>query len=332
MLTFHPLSPRDGYGRFIEKFSDVIRDWNDLEDELAGLFPPDQRAGAANPTAETGEAIRKLAALAERSADLSLDAAEPLAASLEHSAAALAEQTSALVERMVRSPPRLEEKQLRHIRMMVRSLAARTEDLARHAAAAHLALYDDGLALRPAPALDAAALEADRDPDDDAQPWAALQTLIHGSDDLMRRYPQPQLQELRSYRQVVAAYRDRGDPGRAGRFHDAMQALAAALRAFGQAVEPLRQRLPLHDKDEVLMAATAYPAPGSTDAEVFYNRLDPFFWSWVAGLGAAVTLTISLLAWRRPLFRLGIALPGGHPGPDTDRPVRCGPTSPAGRR
>ena len=46
--------------------------------------------------------------------------------------------------------------------------------MARHAAAAHLALYDDGLALRPAP-LDVAALEADRDPDDDAQPWAALQ-------------------------------------------------------------------------------------------------------------------------------------------------------------
>jgi hypothetical protein len=191
--------------------------------------------------------------------------------------------------------------------MMVRSLAARTEDLARHAAAAHLALYDDGLALRPAPALDAAALEADREPDDDAQPWAALQTLIHGSDDLMRRYPQPQLQELRkSYRQVVAAYLARRDPQRAGRFRDAMQALAAALREFGQAVEPLRQRLPLHDKDEVLMAATAYPAPGSTDAEVFYNRLDPLFWSWVAGLGAVVTLTISLLAWRRPLFWLGI--------------------------
>ena len=58
----------------------------------------------------------------------------------------------------------------------------------------------------------------------------------------MHRYPQPQLHELRKcYRQVAAAYGDRGDPRRAGRFRDAMQAFAAALGDFGQAVEPLRR-------------------------------------------------------------------------------------------
>ena len=135
-----------------------------------------------------------------------------------------------------------------------------------------------------------------------------MQTLIHGSADLMHRYPQPQLHELRKcYRQVAAAYGDRSDPRRAGRFRDAMQAFAAALGDFSRAVEPLRRRLPLHDKDEILMAATAYPPPGSTDAEVLYDRLDPFFWAWVAGLGAVAALALSLRVGRRPLFRLGMA-------------------------
>ena len=55
------------------------------------------------------------------------------------------------------------------------------------------------------------------------------------------------------------------------------------------------------------MAATAYPPPGSTDAEVFYNRLDPFFWSWVAGLGAVAALAISLRSGGGRCSRLGMA-------------------------
>ena len=212
---------------------------------------------------------------------------------------------------MVRSPPPLKAAALRAIRMEIRDTAARTDELARHAAAAHLALYDDGLALRLAPALNPDALEAARDPGDDAQPWAALQTLIHGSDDLMRRYPQPELKALRrAYLHLAAAYRDRSDPQRADRLDDALQAFAAALRQFGEAVEPIRQRLPIHERDEAVLAATAYPPPGSTGAEVVYNRLDPLFWSWVAAAASAACLAVSLRLLRRPMFWLGMSALG----------------------
>ncbi len=307
MLTFHPAAARDGRSRFIEKISDVIRDWNDLQDTLAGFFPPGEHA-AANPTAQTAESLHKLVALADQAEEPPLGALEPATASLEQSAAGVARQTAGLLEKMVRSPPKLKAGQLRPVRMILRGVAARTEDLARHAAAAHLALYDNGLALRPAPALDAAALEEDRQSGDDAQPWASLQTLIHGSDDVMRRYPQPELRELRAaWLRLETAYRQRGDPRRPERFRGALGAFAAALQKFGQAVEPIRQRLPIHERDDDLLAATAYPPPGSTDSEVFYNRSDPFFWSWVASAVASVCLAISLAVLRRPLFWLGMA-------------------------
>jgi hypothetical protein len=310
MLTFHPAAARDGRGRFLEKLVDLTRDWSDLEDTLERFFPPREHA-AANPTAETAAGLDKLIALARQAEEPPLAEFEGAAASLERSTAAVAGQTAALLERMVRSPPPLPAERLRPLRMILRGVASRTEDLARRAAAAHLALYDNGLALRLAPALDAAALEEDRESGDDAQPWASLQTLIHGSDDLLRAYPQRPLHELRrAYRQLAAAYRQRGDPQRAQRFRDAVGAFAAALQTLGQAVEPIRRRLPIRQRDEDLLAATAYPPPGATDAEVFYNRADPFYWSWVAAAMAAVCLAISLAVLRRAIFRLGMAALG----------------------
>ncbi len=53
---------------------------------------------------------------------------------------------------------------------------------------------------------------------------------------------------------------------------------------------------------------TAYPPPGATDAEVFYNRFDPFFWSWVVSLAATVCLLSAVGALRRSMFWLGVAL------------------------
>ena len=159
------------------------------------------------------------------------------------------------------------------------------------------------------PALDVAALEADRDTDDDAQPWASVSTLVDGSADLLGRYPQPQLQQFQqAYRQAAAAYRDHGNPQRPERFAAAMQALAASLRELGEAIEPIRNRLPIRERDDALMATTAYPSPGSTAAEVFYNRLDPFFWSWAISLGAVLLLAVSFAGMRKLAFWAGMLL------------------------
>jgi ABC-type transport system involved in cytochrome c biogenesis permease subunit len=314
-LTFQPAAARGGRSRFNEKLSGVIRDWNDLRGSLIWCLSPDERGGNVHPAERAESDLRKLVELADQTDAASLDALETRAASLERSTADLAGRTAALVERMVRSPPPLKEAALRAIRMEIRDTAARAGELARHAAAARLALYDDGLALRLAPALNPDALEAARDTGDDAQPWAALQTLIHGSDGLMRRYPQPELKDLRgAYLHLAAAYRDHDDPQRADRLDDALQAFAAALRQFGQAVEPIRRRMVVHERDEAVLAATAYPPPGSTGAEVVYNRLDPLFWSWAAAAASVACLAVSLRLLRRPMFWLGMAALGVSQG------------------
>ena len=64
----------------------------------------------------------------------------------------------------------------------------------------------------------------------------------------------------------------------------------------------------MRHRDQELIDATAYPPPGSTDAEVFYNRLDPFFWSWVVSLAATLCLLLAVGRWQKPLFWLGAAV------------------------
>ena len=173
----------------------------------------------------------------------------------------------------------------------------------------HMALYDDGEALRLVPALDPGALEENRTPDDDASPWLGFQAMLYGSDDLLRAYPQPELRAVRkAFADVKAAYLDRGAADRPAKFAAAMDRFAESLRTLAEKIEPLRERLPLRHRDQELIDATAYPPPGSTDAEVFYNRLDPFFWSWVVSLAATLCLLLAVGRWQKPLFWLGAAV------------------------
>ena len=168
--------------------------------------------------------------------------AERLAASLEQATADLAWQAAQIVDRMQEHPPALDAAQMRHIRTAMKGLAARAEQLARTAAAAHRALYDNGLSLRLAPALDPAALEADRDPDDDAQPWASWQTLLDGSDDLLRRYPLSGVAGVPHGASAIGRGLSRPPQSPAARAFSPppCSVWAAALRKLGEAVEPLR--------------------------------------------------------------------------------------------
>jgi ABC-type transport system involved in cytochrome c biogenesis permease subunit len=187
--------------------------------------------------------------------------------------------------------------------------AALAADLRRQAAEMHLALYDNGEALRLVPALNAGALEENRTPGDDASPWLSFQAMLFGSDDLLAAYPQPQLRAVcKAFAEVKAAYLDRGATDRPAKFAAAMDRFADALRALGEKIEPLRAKLPIQHRDQTLIDLTAYPPPGSTDVEVFYNRLDPFFWSWVVSLAATLCLLLAVGRARKPMFWLGVTV------------------------
>ena len=85
-----------------------------------------------------------------------------------------------------------------------------------------------------------------------------------------------------------------------------MSRFVAGVRTLGGQIEPLREKLPIRHRDHELIDVTAYPPLGATDVEVSYNRLDPFFWSWVVSLAATVCLLFAVGRLQRPLFWLGV--------------------------
>jgi len=126
---------------------------------------------------------------------------------------------------------------------------------------------------------------------------------------LLRGYPKPEVRAVRkAFADAKAAYLDRGESDRPAKFAAAMNRFATSLQTLAEKIEPLREQLPLRHRDQELIAATAYPRPDSTDAEVFYNRLDPFFWSWVVSLAATICLLSAVGSWQRPLFWFGAAM------------------------
>jgi ABC-type transport system involved in cytochrome c biogenesis permease subunit len=175
-------------------------------------------------------------------------------------------------------------------------------------------LYDDGGGLLVVPALHAEPLEAERNADDDAPPWLGLGPLLDAPADVLAGYPPAAVQEVRAaFAALTAAVgprpadpsavaeRDRAASAAAGRF-------AAALRALGTAVEPLRSRLPAERIDAELLRHTAYPPAGSTLREVRYNESDPFRMSWVLSLLALFAFALAFGRAVVPMFWLGTAL------------------------
>ena len=101
-----------------------------------------------------------------------------------------------------------------------------------------------------------------------------------------------------AFLEAATAYRDVDAPNRAERFNASLERFAAELRALAERSEPFRVALATEEvTDERLrasfLAKTAYPEPNALDAELLYNRLNPFYWNWVACLLAVVALAVS---------------------------------------
>jgi len=308
-LTFDPTRPRQTSSRFFARLGAAQGSWEILASELerAGRVSRDPHTGRVvgrtndpviRVVIEVDTALNKLDALSENDR-YTFAEIEPAAAAFRKAAATLQRQFA---------------------ESETAELSAVAADLMRQSIEMHLALYDSGKTLRLIPALSPAALEAKRPEGDDAQPWLSLAALLQGSDALLSGYPQVdsdkpiqyprrEVEKVRkAFEKVKEAYLARDNPKRAKEFTDAMQTLAAALRTLGDKVTPLREKLPIQHKDESVLAQTAYPPPGFTRLELFYNRLDPFFWSWLISLMAMVCLALSFGVVRKPMFWLGLAV------------------------
>ena len=327
LLTFNPKSPVDSQHRFMGQLSDLVHTWEkalsvwqDLEpkikpegtqgteeDSPEDLISAGAFLGQLNePLEGLRQGLRQLA----QGGEVALEEAEPLIVEVRRATAKIAPLCAGARDRLFdEAASGKGESHREDTRAEVRTLAFLTADLDRLAHQAHLALYDNGYSLRLVPALNPAALESDRDPDDDIQPWANLQTTVMGSDDVLAGYPPEKVGQVRlAFADAAAAYVNRNDPSRPKKFAKAMERLSLAVRKLGESVEETREKLPIRKRDDELIAITAYPLSGATDAEVHYAQLDPFFWSWLVCAFSMACFGLAFGLVRKPMFWLGIAL------------------------
>ncbi len=309
LLTFKPGGVSDERGLFVERLSGLVKIWNAVGSDIQGISEADSRSSTMKLVSEAEDSLQKLIDLAKQG-DLTPAKAEPLAVTLKESTAALAKAFAEHDQRLFTSPPKdWSEAQLKRVRSRMHAVAVQMAEMAREANEAQIALYDSGMTLRLVPALNPAALEEKRDTANEAQPWLSLPALLDGSDSLLAGYPKKTVDEVRkAYREAAAAYVDRGSSQRAEQFNGAMKQLAASLRTLGEEVEPLRRELPIEQRDEALLAVTAYPAPDAMWAEVHYYEFEPFFWSCAVGVGALVCFGLAFGVLRKPMFWLGMAV------------------------
>ena len=306
LLSFDPAASDLKRSRFSAKLSRAFQVWNSLQRNMAHWPGLGGKKGSDDLVRRASESWEKLAeALDEGQPELK--EVEPLVAACRRSAVALADHFAVLKAKLAKHPPEVEKATLRVFKRTLDVLSRGSAELARLVGDAQLALYDNGKSVRLVPALNPYALDADRDAGNDVQPWLNVQALIIGSEDLLRGYPRDEVRAVRqTFDAAKEAYLDRGDTGRAERFSAAMGEFAAAVRSLGEKIEPLREQLPVKNRDEELIALTAYPPPGSTDLEVYYNKSDPFLWAWVVCLGSMLCFALSLGRIRKPMFWLGL--------------------------
>ncbi len=337
-VSFHPLAPSSERTRFVQQMNEATRTWNELaaawygqrtdEGRQAGLHLILRQLGwldeQADPLQDTDAALEKLfdalGPRGQRRLDVPLEEIEPMVAQVHRSAARLARDLAQFPPRVRTAGLPLASEQLDILYVRLRGAATRAADLAQLTREAYVALYDNGNALWIVPAMNAAALERNRDSAEDArrrlgthavilaQPWLGLHGVILGPADLVGDYPQAELQAVRqAFDELKAAYLDRHAPERPETFARSLERFVSAVRALGEKTTASRtEKLAIRDPDEALLAATAYPPPGSTDLEVFYNRLDPFSWSWRLSLAGLVFFALGFGPLRKPLFALGL--------------------------
>ncbi len=309
LLSFRPAAASDAHGRFTDQRNSMVEIWNQLSGDLHGFGQVDSGGNIAELVSSTEDSLQKLIELT-RDSQFTREKAEPLVVKLHESASALAAYFGEQSRKLFQEPPDdWDKSQLDRLRTRMHALASKTEDMARHANEAHISLYDSGHALRLVPALNPAALEKSRDTSEDAQPWLSFQGLIYGSDALLAGYPAASIGEVRAaFDGAAAAYLDHDGADRTTRFNDSMEQFASAVRRLGESMESVRRELPIRDRDEALLAATAYPPEGATRAEVHYYEFSPFFWSWFVSLGALACFGLSFGVVRKPMFWLGMVV------------------------
>lgn len=288
----------------------MIASWQKIEPSL-GLFQEmGDESELGKAVRQANDALVKMAEIYEQPT-ASLSEFEAQIVAFRAAAEAIARGTAALSERIVSNPPPdWDEKRRQQLETVLGGMARETRSLAQQAAAVSDALHENDQSLRVVPALNAAALEKDRDTEDESQPWLDLKTVVFGSPAAVAAYPQAELQAVRSaYARLASVFPER--VARPSDFSTALTGFTDAVQALGKAIEPLRDKLPIKGRDEDMIRYTAYPPAGYTDTEVRYAKQNPFQYSWMISLLATCCFVVYLIGLRwQWLFWTAVAILG----------------------
>lgn len=161
-----------------------------------------------------------------------------------------------------------------------------------------------------------------------SSPWVSIQTVLFAPDCLYKRFVNAHLPPMANEKQPSSQRKDvslsvleslarlsaEGNPARAERkeFFAAANSLVAGNDEWGKSLEPFAQslrrvadanatelaRLAASESTDEQSAASlfrklCYPPVGSLDAELFYSRINAFYWNWVFCLIAFCFLSVS---------------------------------------
>ncbi len=316
VVTFPELQSQRINSRFLRQYVALSETFSQIRATMGVFRAQDPESPVGTAAAQLERTIELLDA-ACREPGVQRSQVEPLVVQLVEASEVVAERMGSLRQQLSRQlggdeRASLSREKLQNLRSHMRMADVSARRLAVLARELHMALYDNGASLRLVPALNPNALDKDRQPQDDSQPWLSLPALLHGSPQLLKGYPRLQLEESRrAWTALASAYRAwlaQPSSAAAADVMSATRALERSLRSLGEAVEPARQKLPILNRDEDLLAFTRYPPPDSTAAEVLYNRLDPFQKSWILSLLSAVAFALAFGKLHRPMFWTGMAL------------------------
>lgn len=311
-IAIDPKGPEKRRALFVRRLTRLSSTWRgELAHPLALWQALDHPPEAKRLVDGIQASVASLVELLENES-YSLRAAETPAARL----AQLARSLAALVDRDRQRPFDSDNPQMvKEHRALMDLLARGASRLLAQSLALRAALDDDRHEPKVVPRLSPFALKDDDRMGRKASPWMSLEMLLSAPKADLSGYPAAKVDAVReAFDRARSAWFDRAKPDRPARFNQAMGDLAGALRGLATAIEPARRKLLADDDPEdektnqALLAATAYPPAAAMDREVFYNRFDPFLWSWVVTFASMVILSLGFGSLRRPMFFIGAAV------------------------
>lgn len=260
------------------------------------------------------EFIHKLIERHEGDAATNLSHVEPALMELRQAAEELRSEAVRLRELVFRNAPPdgMRPERWQDVRAAANRLAVAARGLRRHLRTCHLELYEATFALRVVPAIDLAALDMDREGEDDPRVWLALSTVLAGPVDLWPGVASERIAAVgERFRQLAGIYRTGLGRSEAGVFAAQLREFAESLRKLGEDVNAARQQQLGAQHDEEFWRLTRYPPPGALQAELAYHRYRPFFWACVSSAIAAVAFALSFGVVRGLFFGVGVVTLAG---------------------